>query len=121
MDWDINVEGVSKVLTDTGAAATPFDGLAKDYGTKLQTVSEGLNYSSFMVVAAAIGEYAQHWAPTIEAAAKQMSASLMGAQNAVKAYMEGQNEMALNAQRAAGRGEMPVVPGVGAHGRNRAV
>ncbi|GAA1717140.1 DUF6507 family protein [Kribbella sp. NPDC056951] len=120
MDWDINVEAVSKVLQDTSTAATPFDQLAKDYGTKLQTVADGLNYSTFTVVAGALGEYATHWSPTLEAAAKQIGASLTGAQNAVKAYMEGQNEMALNAQRAAGRGEMPQVPGVN-RGANRAV
>lgn len=119
MDWDIDIEGAVKVLTDTSTAAQPFDGLAKDYGTKLQTISEGLNWDVFTVVAAAVGEYAQHWSPTLEAAAKQIGASLTGAQNAIKAYQDGQAEMALNAQRAAGRGEMPAVPGVN-RGRNRA-
>jgi hypothetical protein len=118
VDWDIDVEGVSQVLTDTVTAAQPFDGLAKGYGEKMGTIVEGLNFEVFTVVAAAIGDYANHWAPTLEAAAKQVGASLTGAQNAVKAYMEGQNEMALNAQRMAGRGEMPTPAGT--HAGNRA-
>lgn len=121
MDWDIDVEGVNAVLTDTVTAAEPFDGLAKTYGTSLQAIADGLNYDVFTVVAAALGEYATHWSPTLEAAAKQVGASLTGAQNAVKAYMEGQNEMALNAQRAAGRGEVPDPPGGNNGGGNKAV
>jgi hypothetical protein len=122
VDWDIDVPGVSKVLTDTQTAAQPFDTLTKTYGAKLEAIMNGLNYDVFTVVAAAVGEYAQHWAPTLEAAAKQAGASLTGAQNAVMAYMNGQEEMALNAQRAAGRGEIPQPPGsTQPAGRNRAV
>ena len=123
MDWDIDIEGSIKVLTDTSNAAKPFDGLAKSYGDKLGAIAEGLKYDVFTVVAAAVGEYATHWSPTIEAAAKQVGASLTGAQNALKAYAEGHNEMALNAQRAAGRGEIPNPPGGNPQptGRNKAV
>ncbi|GAB2645490.1 DUF6507 family protein [Kribbella swartbergensis] len=111
MDWDIDVEGVNKVLTDTSTAAQPFDALAKSYGDNLTAIMEGLNYDVFTVVAVAVSEYAQHWAPTLDAAAKQVGASLTGAQNAVMAYMNGQEEMALNAQRAAGNGVIPDPPG----------
>lgn len=111
MDWDIDVQGVTKVLTDTATEAEPFNGLITTYGENLQAIMDGLNYESFMVVAAAVGEYSQHWAPTLQAAATQVSASLIGAQNAVKAYMEGQNEMAMNAQQAAANGEVPDPPG----------
>jgi hypothetical protein len=121
VDWDIDVPGVSKVLTDTQTAAQPFDGLAKQYGDNLTTIMNGLNYDVFTVVAAAVGEYAQHWGQTLESAAKQIGASLTGAQNAVMAYMNGQEEMAINAQQAAGRGEIPQPPGSTASGRNRAV
>jgi hypothetical protein len=85
VDWDIDVPGVTQVLTDTVTEAEPFDGLAKTYSTNLGAIVEGLNYDVFTVVAAALGEYAQHWAPTLEAAAKQVGASLTGAQNAVNA------------------------------------
>ena len=111
MDWDIDVAGVNKVLTDTVTEAEPFDGLAKTYGENLGAIMEGLNYDVFTVVAVAISEYAEHWAPTLEAAATQVGASLTGAQNAVTAYMDGQEEMALNAQRAAANGEIPDPPG----------
>ena len=111
MDWDIDVAGTSKVLTDTQTAAKPFDKLSKSYGDKLTDLVTALKYESFAVVAVAIGEYAQHWQPTIEAAAKQVGSSLTGGSNALKAYMNGQHEMALNAQQAAGRGEIPKPPG----------
>ncbi|MFF0342957.1 DUF6507 family protein [Kribbella sp. NPDC004875] len=122
MDWDINVAGVNDVLQKTVTAAEPFDGYAKTYGTSLQGLAEGLNWQMFSVVAASLGEYAQHWAPNLEAAAKQVGASVTGAQNAVKAYMGGQEEMALRAQQAAQNGVIPDPPGGGnAGGRNRAV
>lgn len=124
MDWDINVEGVNGVLQRTVTAAEPFDGMAKSYGTSLQGIAEGLNWQMFSVVAASLGEYAQHWSPNLEAAAKQVGASLTGAQNAVKAYMAGQEEMALRAQQAAQNGVIPDPPGSTSRtnpGRNRAV
>jgi hypothetical protein len=111
VDWDIDIEGVNKVLTDTVTEAEPFDGLVTTYGENLGAIMEGLNYDIFTIVAVAIGEYAEHWAPTLEAAATQVGASLTGAHNAVTAYMEGQEEMALNAQQAAADGEIPDPPG----------
>jgi hypothetical protein len=111
VDWDIDVGGVTKVLTDTATEAEPFNGLVTTYGENLKAIMEGLNYDAFMVVAAAVGEYSQHWAPTLEAAATQVTASMEGAQNAVKAYMGGQEEMAMNAQQAAANGEVPDPPG----------
>lgn len=111
MDWDIDIAAASKVLTDTVTEAEPFDGLATTYGENLKAIMEGLNYDVFTVVAVAIGEYAEHWSPTLEAAATQVGASLTGAQNALMAYMEGQEEMALTAQRAAANGVIPDPPG----------
>jgi Family of unknown function (DUF6507) len=122
VDWDIDVPGVNKVLTDTVAEAKPFDGLAKSYGEKLKAIMGGLDYDAFKVVAVAVGDYATHWSPTLEAAAKQVGASLTGAQNAVKAYMGGQEEMAMNAQHAAANGEIPDPPGgKKSSGKNKAV
>ncbi|MEU4606007.1 DUF6507 family protein [Kribbella sp. NPDC023972] len=133
MDWDIDVEGTFKVLTDTATAAEPFNELLTTYGEKLTALMHATTYMvvgagtrrtgardgpSFLagdvaalgclnVVSAAIGEYSEHWAPTLEAAATQVTASLTGAQNAVLAYMEGQEGMAMNAQRAAANGFIP--------------
>lgn len=104
MDWDIDVEGVNQVLTATATAAEPFNGLATTYGDSVNSLIEGLNYDIFAVVAMAVGEYAEHWGPTLEAAATQVSASMHGAVNAVTAYLEGQETMAENAQRQASLG-----------------
>lgn len=133
MDWDIDVEGTYKVLTDTAAAAEPFNELLTAYNESLTALMHGTTYvvlgagdrragarggPNFLagdvaalgclnVVTAAIGEYAEHWASTLEDAATQVTASLTGAQNAVLAYMEGQEGMAMNAQRAAANGFVP--------------
>lgn len=123
MDWDIDVDGVEAVLKNTQSAALPFDGLTKAYGENLTNLMNGLDYDIFKVVASAIGEYSQHWAPKLEASALQVGASLTGAQNATIAYMNGQTEMAENAQRAAGAGEIPAPPGsrLWGAGRSKAV
>jgi hypothetical protein len=111
VDWDINPEGVQSVLQNTQTAAEPFDTVVKAYGDDLTNIMNGLNYDVFMVVATAVGEYSAHWAPTLEAAAKQVGASLTGAMDATKAYMNGQAEMAANAQRNAAAGFTPPIPG----------
>ena len=43
----------------------------------------------------------------LEAAATQVTASLTGLQNALEAYLNGQEEMVLNAQRNAANGYIP--------------
>lgn len=122
--WNINVEGVSEVLTKTSTAAEPFNALTKTYGDNLNNLTVALKWDIFTVVAVAISEYGQHWNPTLQAAGNQVNASLLGASNAVKAYMAGQEEMAANAQRLAANGYVPPEPGsepAPSSGRNRAV
>ncbi|WP_405058955.1 DUF6507 family protein [Kribbella sp. NBC_01505] len=111
MDWDIRPEGVQKVLTDTQTAATQFDPLAKQYSDNIRNAMVGTNDLMFGVIAVAIGEYSEHWGPSLESAAKQVGASITGAYNATKAYIDGQNEMVLNAQREAAAGYTPPQPG----------
>jgi hypothetical protein len=111
VDWDIDIEGVNKVLTDTVTEVEPFDGLVTTYGDNLKAIMTGLDYDIFTIVAVAVGEYSEHWAPILEAAATQVGASLTGAHDAVTAYMEGQEEMALNAQQNASDGVIPDPPG----------
>jgi hypothetical protein len=133
VDWNIDVEGTGQVLMDTATAAEPFNGLLTTYGEELTALMQGTTYvfraagsrvagargngstlggsvaalGCLNVVAAAIGEYAEHWAPTLEAAATQVTASLTGAQNALEAYLTGQEEMVMNAQRNAANGFIP--------------
>jgi hypothetical protein len=111
VDWNIQPGGVSEVLTTTQEVAKGFDPLAKKYGDCMNNTMVGLNTPLFSVIAAAVGEYATHWNPTLESAAKQVGASITGAATATKAYMEGQQEMAMNAQRAAAAGILPPAPG----------
>jgi hypothetical protein len=107
VDWNIDVEGTAQVLMDTATAAEPFNALLTTYGEKMGTLTQGLSWDVFSYVAAAVGGYAEHWAPTLNDAATQVGASLTGAQNALVAYMEGQETMAMNAQRNAANGYIP--------------
>ena len=111
MDWNIDLEGSGLVLMRTANAAAPFNKLATDYGESLAAIMEGLNYDIFALVATAVGEYSEHWAPTLNAAATQVGASLTGLQNALQAYVDGQEEMAMNAQYQASIGYIPELPG----------
>ncbi|HEY3560142.1 MAG TPA: DUF6507 family protein [Kribbella sp.] len=116
MDWDIDPQGVVGVLKKTEAAAKPLDELTKKYGTTLNDLMQGLGsgapeLASLKLVAASLSEFAVHWQPSIESSIKQVGASMMGAYNATKAYMNGQEDMALTAQRAAANGEIPPPPG----------
>lgn len=133
MDWDIDVEGTANVLINTATAAEPFNALLTTYGEALEALMLGTTYlladpgarragarggQGFLsghtaelgclnIVSAAIGEYAAHWAPTLEDAATQVTASLTGLQNALEAYLNGQEEMVMNAQRNAANGYIP--------------
>ncbi|MFI5694924.1 DUF6507 family protein [Kribbella sp. NPDC051586] len=116
MDWDIDPRGVASVLKKTEAAAKPLDALTKKYGTCLNDLMQGLNPSapelgSVQLVAASLSEFAVHWQPSLESSVQQLGASLMGAYNATTAYLNGQEEMAANAQRAAANGQIPPPPG----------
>ncbi|WP_427892976.1 DUF6507 family protein [Kribbella sp. GL6] len=116
MDWDIDPPGVERVLRATQSAAGPFESLAEWYGFNINSLVHGMDYDVIRVAASAVNEYSAHWSPSLEAAAKQIGASLTGAQNATVAYMHGQEDMALNAQQAAARGEIPPPPGSKPHG-----
>jgi hypothetical protein len=134
VDWDIDVEGAGQVLIDTATAAEPFNALLTTYGEELTALMQGTTYmvvdsgarlagargdgggtlagdvaalGCLNVVSAAIGEYSEHWAPTLEDAATQVTASLTGLQNALEAYMAGQEEMVMNAQQNAANGYIP--------------
>ncbi|MEV0285222.1 DUF6507 family protein [Kribbella sp. NPDC050820] len=133
MGWDIDVEGTGQVLIDTATAAEPFNELLTTYGEALEALMLGTTYlvvdsgarragarggqgvlagdtaalGCLNVVSAAIGEYSAHWAPTLEDAATQVTASLTGLQNALEAYLNGQEEMVMNAQRNAANGYIP--------------
>ena len=85
-------------------------GIAADLNVGLAAINQG---QSGMDTAFRGGRQRvrQHWSPTLEAAAKQVGAALTGAQKAVKAYKDGQEEMTLTAQHAAANGVIPDPPG----------
>jgi hypothetical protein len=115
VDWDIDPRAVVGVLNKTEAAAKPLDALTKKYGTCLNDLMQGLQpttpeLGSVTLVAVSLSEFAVHWQPSLESSVKQLAASMTGAFNATKAYMNGQEEMAAS--------PTPRVPPAGGAWRN---
>lgn len=97
MTWNIEPEGVRRVLLAAGRQAEDFEKWAKLYGTSLGTAAE--NSGGF--IGQALADFAEHHRDTFEDIVIQVGGSLEGAAKATKAYMKGQHEMALRAQRRA--------------------
>ena len=93
--WDINPEGVQAALTATHTAAQPLQNHAKAYGTAVEAVFQEVGDR----VAYNLGEFATHYENAFADITAQVVASLNGAANATVAYMKGQQDMALAAQR----------------------
>jgi hypothetical protein len=93
--WDINPEGVQTALTATHAAALPLQKHAKAYGAAIEAVFPEVGDR----VAYNLGEFATHYENAFADITAQVVASLNGAANATVAYLDGQQNMALAAQR----------------------
>ena len=97
MTWEIRPEGVRSVLLAAGKEAAEFEKWAKQYGSSLGSAAE--NSGGF--IGQALADFAEHHRNSFEDIVIQAGASLEGAAKATKAYMKGQHEMALEAQRSA--------------------
>ena len=98
MDWDINVEAVAGVLQGTADKATGFDAVAKSYADYAErSVRQAQATLVGQAVADVLMFYQDAWQDIID----QTNASLTGAKDATIAYVNGQQEMALNSQRNA--------------------
>jgi hypothetical protein len=97
--WDIHPAAVRGVLSQSQATAAEFEGQM----TTLNSAMEGAaSQSCSNIVAEAISGYANRSAmPQIQAVFTRTSACLNGAAQAVNAYLEGDLQMAANAQASA--------------------
>ncbi len=96
--WDIDPAGVRTVLGNTEAVAREFDG-------QMQTLNTGIEgaaaQSSSEIVASALAGFAESASADITFVFTRTGACLSGAAQATNAYLDGDFEMAANAQASA--------------------
>lgn len=96
--WNICVPNVVGVLKRTANAAEDFDPQLKTYGTSLETAAKS---SGSGIVAKALVDFATHHNAGIEAMVNRTVNSISSTGEATKAYIRGDTQMALDAQRHA--------------------
>ncbi|MGX5182597.1 DUF6507 family protein [Streptomyces avermitilis] len=111
--WDLKPQGIQGVLKTTGETASHIETHAKSYGehltsaaTSAGTISAeggggGGEKPSGGLVALALSQYAEHAATDLKFIAARAGKSLQGAVDATTAYLNGDQEMAAEAQRKA--------------------
>jgi Family of unknown function (DUF6507) len=106
--WDIQPAGVRGVLGQTQAAAREFEHQMTTMNAVLQGAA---SQSSSDIVAQAISGYIRQSAtPQIQAVFTRTAACLNGAAQALNAYLEGDLQMAANAQASASAAPQARVP-----------
>jgi hypothetical protein len=112
--WDLQPQGIQGVLKTTGEIAGHFEGQLKAYSEHLESAAtnagtisaEGEGGSSEKgggggLVALALSQFAEHTAAELKFMAARAGKSLTGAVEATTAYLNGDTEMAAEAQRKA--------------------
>lgn len=112
--WDIDPVGVRTVLQGTETVAKEFEGQM----TTLNTGMEGAaTQSSSEIVASALAGYAESATADITFVFTRTGACMGGAAQATNAYLDGDLEMAANAQASAAAAPDPtaIMPGGGGY------
>lgn len=97
-EWDVSSVGVNGVLKKTGDEARGFQEATQTYVSGLEN---GAVSSGSQIVAAAITGFAEFNAPVLRSVVERVSRVLTGTVTATTAYLEGDLDMALEAQRSA--------------------
>lgn len=108
--WDIQPAGVQGVLTQVQGVAEDFDGHLRTLNTAMEGAAQ---QASSEIIANALGDFAEAQRGDIQFVFTRTGAALTGAANATQAYLQGDLEMAANAQAQATsapdpRGTMPL-------------
>ncbi len=126
--WDLNPQGISGVLKTTGDTASDLEKYAKAFGehltsaaTSAGTISaegggggaEGGEKAAGGLVALALSQFAERASKDLQFVAARAGKSLQGAVDATTAYLNGDEEMAAEAQRNALSAPKVDLPGVG--------
>lgn len=121
-NWDLTPQGISHVLKTTGETASSMEGYAKSFGEHLQSAASSAGTISAEagggeqaggLVALALSQYAEKAAKELQFVAARAGKSLTGAVEATTAYLNGDLEMAAEAQRRALLAPKLDMPGVG--------
>ncbi|WP_327369129.1 DUF6507 family protein [Streptomyces sp. NBC_01217] len=111
--WDLKPQGISGVLRTTGEAAGKIQTYATAYGDHLTSAAssagtitaegggEGGEKATGGLVALALSQFAEHTTSDLKYVAARAGKSLQGAVDATTAYLNGDLEMAAEAQRKA--------------------
>ncbi len=108
--WDIEPNGVRSVLAQTQRVADDFEGHMRAMSTALE--GAGAQSSSSIVAEALVG-LAEAQRTDIEFVFTRTGASMTAAAEATRAYVEGDLNMAANAQSNAAQAPAPDAPGGG--------
>ncbi|CAL9314720.1 MULTISPECIES: DUF6507 family protein [Streptomyces] len=123
--WDLKPQGISHVLKTTGEAASKLEKYATAFGEHLTsaassagTVSaegggEGGEKAQGGLVALALSQFAERATKDLKFVAARAGKSLQGAVDATTAYLNGDEEMAAEAQRKTLQAPVVDLPGVG--------
>ncbi|MCX4700727.1 DUF6507 family protein [Streptomyces sp. NBC_01373] len=125
--WDLKPQGISSVLKTTGETASDLEKYAKAFGehltsaaTSAGTISaegggggEGGEKAAGGLVALALSQFAERASKDLQYVAARTGKSLQGAVDATTAYLNGDQEMAAEAQRAALSEPKLDMPGAG--------
>ncbi|XNR92435.1 DUF6507 family protein [Streptomyces sp. R-74717] len=116
--WDLKPQGISGVLKTTGEVAGKIQTYATSYGDHLSSAASSAGTISAEgggdggggkdgekaaggLVALALSQFAEHTTPDLKFIAARAGKSLQGAVDATTAYLNGDLEMAAEAQRKA--------------------
>jgi len=111
--WDLKPQGISHVLKTTGESASHLETYAKSYGEHLTSAAthagtisadapaggKGGEQAQGGLVALALSQYAERASKDLQWIAARAGKSLQGVVDATTAYLRGDEEMALEAQR----------------------
>ena len=119
--WDLKPQGISGVLKTTGETASKFETYGKSFGEHLTSAAASAGTVSAEgggggekaqggLVALALSQYAERASKDLQFVAARAGKSLQGVVDATTAYLNGDQEMAAEAQRktlAAPKIDMP--------------
>lgn len=122
--WDLKPQGISGVLKTTGEAASKFESYGKSFGDHLTSAASSAGTISAEgggggekaqggLVALALSQYAERAAKDLQFVAARAGKSLQGVVDATTAYLNGDQEMAAEAQRKTLAAPKIDMPGVG--------
>jgi hypothetical protein len=103
--WDIDPAGVKSVVTKVGGHVTDGHGGGdtlehhfKDFGDHMQNAAEG---AASGPIGTALKEFVDHYSPALKSMASKTGSCVQGAVEATKDYIQGDLEMAAQAQKKA--------------------